>query len=377
MSIKIQEVDENLMRVVWDLTLNRTKGEEHETFFIYHRLSSARVFHLGVSCHFELEKESPVPSNPQDPSQPNFNTSTQSKPNNKLQSPQFNISLCLAGAKRWVTDESNSRIPVYPLHSLNGFRAVWASVNGGPKNLLQGLGTSTNPSWSTKNPLTVNLQRSNTPLLQFRKSKKKEFSSFDLKCEFWIEFDVLIVSQRKVLQQITECYENQARCDVQFHFQDGGHVGGHVVILASRSPVFSAMFQHQMSEMKTGQVDIVDIQPEIFKQFLYFIYSGQIGMPLNEENAKSLYEVADKYCIEDLKTKCVDFLTHCVDLNNAIDFAIWADLLSVENLKETAVKKIVEHGQVICEMDAWEELMKNHTDLCLSITRRTMKKKCF
>lgn len=353
MPIKIQEVDQNLTHVIWDTTVCHTKGELHETFIVFNRLSSPRLFHLGVSCNFELKKESPNPSNTQEPL-------------------QFNISLCLAGARRWLKDESTSSI-VHPLPSQNGLSAVWANVNGSQKNLLQGMGTFKNPNWSTKNPLTVKLQRSNLPLLQFRKSKKREFS-FELKCEFWIEFDLLIDSQRKTLQHLTEFYENQIRCDVQFYFENGDHIGGHVNILAARSSVFSAMFQHQMAETKTGQVDIFDIQPEIFQQLLHFIYSGRIGIPLNEDNAKSLYEVADKYCIEDLKEKCVDFLRHCVDFNNAIDVVVWADLHSVESIKEIAVKKIVDHGEVICETEAWEELMKKYTDLCLFVTRRMMKK---
>lgn len=50
----------------------------------------------------------------------------------------------------------------------------------------------------------------------------------------------------------------------------------HKGIVAARSPVFSAMFKADMIESRTQQVVIEDIEPSIFEEFLYFLYTGQL-----------------------------------------------------------------------------------------------------
>ena len=71
------------------------------------------------------------------------------------------------------------------------------------------------------------------------------------------------------------------------------------------------MFQQEMTQKKTGQVNIQDIQPD--KQLLHYIYSGRLFVPLTETTAQPLFVAVDKYNIfSDLKEKCVDFLLTCI-----------------------------------------------------------------
>ena len=76
----------------------------------------------------------------------------------------------------------------------------------------------------------------------------------------------------------------------------------HRAILAARSPVFAAMFASTMSESVTGRVDIPDVSPETFAQFLQFIYTGRLDTPCfaNEQ----LGSCADKYNIKTLIDLC-------------------------------------------------------------------------
>ena len=48
----------------------------------------------------------------------------------------------------------------------------------------------------------------------------------------------------------------------------------HKNILASRSPVFKAMFNSEMKEKKTGSVAIKDMTPEVLESLLAYIYTG-------------------------------------------------------------------------------------------------------
>jgi speckle-type POZ protein len=60
------------------------------------------------------------------------------------------------------------------------------------------------------------------------------------------------------------------------------------------------MFKHDMLEAKTGEGAIKQIDQEIFKELLHFIYLGRTSEHLNEIKARPLFLAADKYEIMDL-----------------------------------------------------------------------------
>ena len=56
----------------------------------------------------------------------------------------------------------------------------------------------------------------------------------------------------------------------------GGHVfRAHKAILAACSPVFRAMFEHEMQGTLNNLVEIHDMDPQVFQEMIYFIYSGK------------------------------------------------------------------------------------------------------
>ncbi|XP_046449356.1 BTB/POZ and MATH domain-containing protein 1-like isoform X2 [Daphnia pulex] len=191
-----------------------------------------------------------------------------------------------------------------------------------------------------------------------------------LSCLLWLEFETFATRKKNALKQITALYVQQNQCDVHFNFQDDQHIGGHSHILVARSPVFAAMFQHEMKETKTGQVSIQDIQPGIFKQMLHFIYSVQLSVPLTETTAQRLFEAADKYDIGDLKDECVDFLLDRIRVNNVINLMAWAHIHSVKELKEATLTFTSLHGKEISKQRDWENLTKNYPEVCPEATRR-------
>lgn len=77
----------------------------------------------------------------------------------------------------------------------------------------------------------------------------------------------------------------------------------HKNILAAHSPVFAAMLEHDTKEKATGVVNIDDYDPDIFADFLHFMYSGS-SQYLNSENVIDLYVVADKYQVTELSKAC-------------------------------------------------------------------------
>uniref|UniRef100_A0A8C9N5C8 Speckle type BTB/POZ protein n=1 Tax=Serinus canaria TaxID=9135 RepID=A0A8C9N5C8_SERCA len=115
----------------------------------------------------------------------------------------------------------------------------------------------------------------------------------------------------------------------------GQEFKGHKAILAARSPVFSAMFEHEMEESKKNRVEINDVEPEVFKEMMCFIYTGKA--PNLDKMADDLLAAADKYALERLKVMCEDALCSNLSVENAAEILILADLHSADQLKTQAV----------------------------------------
>jgi len=88
--------------------------------------------------------------------------------------------------------------------------------------------------------------------------------------------------------------------------------GAHRSLLATRSPVFAAMFASGMEETATGQVRIEDTDPTTFQHFLKFLYTGMFEPCFLD---RELFAVADKYQVDTLMELCRP-ATKTVDMNH-------------------------------------------------------------
>jgi speckle-type POZ protein len=76
------------------------------------------------------------------------------------------------------------------------------------------------------------------------------------------------------------------------HKSIGTEFQAHKAVLAARSPVFAAMFEHEMEERKQGRVEITDVETEVLREMLRFIYTGKAGGL--DKMADDLLAAADK-----------------------------------------------------------------------------------
>ncbi|OXB67700.1 hypothetical protein ASZ78_002782 [Callipepla squamata] len=82
-------------------------------------------------------------------------------------------------------------------------------------------------------------------------------------------------------------------------------------------------------------VEINDVDPEVFKEMMRFIYTGKA--PNLEKMADNLLAAADKYALERLKVMCEEALCSNLSVENVADILILADLHSAEQLKAQAI----------------------------------------
>ncbi|RXN12777.1 speckle-type POZ -like isoform X2 [Labeo rohita] len=154
----------------------------------------------------------------------------------------------------------------------------------------------------------------------------------------------------------------------------GQEFQAHKAILAARSPVFSAMFEHEMEESKKNRVEINDVEAEVFKEMMFFIYTGKA--PNLDKMADDLLAAADKYALERLKVMCEDALCTSLSVENAAEILILADLHSADQLKTQAVDFINYHASDVMETSGWKSMVASHPHLVAEAYRSLASAQC-
>lgn len=110
----------------------------------------------------------------------------------------------------------------------------------------------------------------------------------------------------------------------------------HRAILATQSSYFKNMLSHQMTEAAEQSVTMDDVDPEIFRYLLYFLYTGQCGnketKTEGDKKEEALYcqllMAADRFGVGRLATVCVDRLCSIVTAQNAAEMLVFAERLN-------------------------------------------------
>jgi len=93
----------------------------------------------------------------------------------------------------------------------------------------------------------------------------------------------------------------------------------HKIILTSASPVFEAMFYGPLSDKTNKIILITDINYDIFKLMLNFIYTDFLNLNnVDIDNLIELYLCADKYIINNLIYLCVNNFQRKLYFNNVL-----------------------------------------------------------
>ncbi|KAI4984798.1 hypothetical protein ZWY2020_017428 [Hordeum vulgare] len=129
---------------------------------------------------------------------------------------------------------------------------------------------------------------------------------------------------------------SKAGVDVEFRVGEETF-SAHRSVLAARSPVFRAELFGQMKESTTTNVICVDdIEPEVFKALLTFMYTDALpDMDQREESAmvQHLLVAADRYALERLKLICEDKLCNRIDTNSVATILALAEQHHCHELK--------------------------------------------
>lgn len=160
-------------------------------------------------------------------------------------------------------------------------------------------------------------------------------------------------------QDFNNLFERHKFSDVIL-FVGGKEFFAHKAILAARSPVFQAMFEHEMEEKRFNRVEITDMDNEVLHEMLRFIYTGKIDKERLEKFDADLLAAADKVCVvvcycclltlklilciyfpqydlERLKVLCEESLCNNLTVENSAEVLTLADMHSATQLKAYAL----------------------------------------
>lgn len=345
MSITInRKLGSNTARMEWNFQISRESGKANQTFQLVHNRCTSE---FNITCTFSVIEDG---------------------------GDKISMSVSLVKILSTATDDYDKldceEAPVDCQHQPCSVLIdhLFDSINIFKLDIPSG-------TWKSE-PFVYRLSSSTTSFFSLPRHPLDPYSwkSATIVLYLYIEFENNFSRGENVpIDRMTGMFVQQTDCDVQFTFSEDRRIGGHINILAAKSPVFAAMFQHEMTESKTGLVNISDFEHNVFREFLYYIYSGRITNPLTRSMVQSLYLAADKYDISDLKEECIDLMISHVRISDAIQLMVWGYIHSVDRVQEAALTLAAKYGREICQQEEWEILLNDYPELCLVATRRMIK----
>ena len=134
-------------------------------------------------------------------------------------------------------------------------------------------------------------------------------------------------------------FNNKEFSDLEIECE-GEFFNCHKAVLSTRSDYFRAMFQADMTENRINKVSIKDIDSEVFREMLHFIYTGATNINVLKEKPRKLLAAANMYQLDLLKSICEDHLCSNLQINNAIENLVFGDSHQANGLRRKAMKVI-------------------------------------
>jgi speckle-type POZ protein len=195
----------------------------------------------------------------------------------------------------------------------------------------------------------------------FKNRSEFEASAYLLGDHLAIECVITVIKEARVLETRSSPKVDVPPSDITTHLgmlleaKEGADVtfsvGGetfpaHKIILAMRSPVFKAELYGPIGETGTEFIHIKEMQPDVFKALLHFIYTDSLNIiddfegNDHSEMIRHLLVAADRYALERLKLVCQSILCENLDVQNVAITLALADQHHCNILKDACIEYI-------------------------------------
>ncbi|GFU84341.1 speckle-type POZ protein [Trichonephila clavipes] len=152
-------------------------------------------------------------------------------------------------------------------------------------------------------------------------------------------------------------------------------IPAHKIVLSVRSPFFLDMFSTKNAETQKNEVIITDIDIDVFRIMVIYIYTGKMEK-LTVPLASDLLFAADKYKLKGLKTACCEYLKSNTSMKNALEILTIGDLHDPD-LKVFAMEFICQN----CELpslegtEKWKIMQEEKSSLVLEVRTKLVNTK--
>lgn len=228
--------------------------------------------------------------------------------------------------------------------------------------------------------------------------------SIRVEIQIWLKFKLRKNEQRLAVEDFLRLFTEQTYCDVHFLLKSGKQIGAHKLLLCARSPIFETIFKQKRNESTTETVELSDVEEEIFREFLHFLYAGRTSRAMSDDSAQCLYELADKYdigslqehCvshmianihmanfmsmlnfstlhkIQDVREACVECLLSNIRASNVIHLLTLSQLHNIPRLKEAVMNSAPQLGKEVVNSAEWVEFVEKYPKLSVEFTRKAI-----
>ncbi|ONI23384.1 hypothetical protein PRUPE_2G185900 [Prunus persica] len=154
--------------------------------------------------------------------------------------------------------------------------------------------------------------------------------------------------------------------DVVLLASDNGHPEGpaggmaHEAVLASRSPVFKALLHNE-----TKEIHINELWPQELGAFINYLYTAEIC--LDQDLARKLLVVAEKYQVHHLKDLCQKFLVSNLNRDNSLATYTFGHHHNDKQIIDAALMLITNNIEKLASSDEYAELKRSHPQLVIEI----------
>ncbi|XP_059058458.1 speckle-type POZ protein-like [Achroia grisella] len=182
--------------------------------------------------------------------------------------------------------------------------------------------------------------------------------SLRLKFQFMVTNDIKVdrtnVPEAQLSNDFEDLLNNGLFSDVTMKCAEGVEYKVHKAVLASRSAVLKAHFEHNTVECITNIVES-PLDSDVLREVLMFIYSDKA--PRVDEIPEKLLAASDYYQLSRLKSLCEEALHKKLTVDNAIETLQLADLHSAKALKQSTLEFIKDgQAKLITKTKGWADV---------------------
>ncbi|XP_060566563.1 BTB/POZ domain-containing protein 6-like [Ruditapes philippinarum] len=164
-----------------------------------------------------------------------------------------------------------------------------------------------------------------------------------------------------------ELFHKKLWSDISFRCKDSDQlpqnsIQAHKIILASRSPVYQAMFYGPCADTNP-EIELSDTDSNTFKLFLKYLYTDSTD--LTEESVPAVMQIAHKYQVTSLLTYCSQYLISILRADNVCAVLELALFFEEKKLEDEAVKFIDDNGEKVLKSDGFYDLQQTTLEYLL------------